>query len=356
MNKLNVIKARNVFKEYLEANGNKANTIAGKIVYLKIFIDYMKKSGTEEDLREITRERLLGFLDYLEKLKTVHGRKPLGKRTKEMIFRIVKQLFAALYRLGLLLGDPTERIEYKATGAVNRRKVLKKEEMSRFLDKLAGRRLLRVRDRALFELLYATGLRAGEAARLNIEDVNFEERLLLVRKGKWEKDRVVPLNQVSLKFLRSYLKKRKAEKSDPLFLSSNGKNERMRGSTISLRFKKLLKRMGMYRKGLCVHSIRHSVSVHLLANGADIRCVQALLGHESIETTIGYTHELSENIRKIYRRYHPRDNDFMQKVDAAYITKWESFYESVKKEKERQAGKSGKSRTAVAKKSFDKKR
>ena len=122
-------------------------------------------------------------------------------------------------------------------------------------------------------------------------------------------------------FLNRYLQKR-GPRPGALFL---GRLRSLKGSGINSRFKKLLKQAGLYRPGLTAHSIRHSLGTHLLANGADLRYVQELLGHESIKTTVVYTHELYENMKKIYKSYHPRENQLWQEVDGEYLKRFEVF-------------------------------
>ena len=123
------------------------------------------------------------------------------------------------------------------------------------------------------------------------------------------------MSEVAAGFFTKYLSGR-SKKEEHVFIGAGG---RMSGQTINRLFKKLLDEIGMYKEGLSAHSIRHSCATHLLAHGADLRYVQELLGHESIETTTVYTHELYENMRRIYRTYHPRENELFKEVDDEYM-------------------------------------
>jgi len=184
---------------------------------------------------------------------------------------------------------------------------------------------LGLRDRALFEFPYSSGLRDGEMANLTVEDLDTEERMVRVYQGKGGKDRTVPVSEVAMVFLNRYLRQR-SPRPGALFL---GRLSPLKGSGINSRFKKLLQQADLYRPGLTAHSIRHSLGTHLLENGADLRYVQELLGHESIETTVVYTHELYENMKKIYKSYHPRENQLWQEVDGEYLKRLEAFRKEI---------------------------
>jgi site-specific recombinase XerD len=101
--------------------------------------------------------------------------------------------------------------------------------------------------------------------------------------------------------------------------------------SVERHFKKLLKEKGMYRKGLGLHSIRHSTATHLLEKGAGLRYVQELLGHKTIETTAHYTHTLTSSLKRIYKQYHPRENLYFKEVDGNYEQKLEDLARTLRK-------------------------
>lgn len=168
------------------------------------------------------------------------------------------------------------------------------------------------RDRTIFELIYASGLRVGELTGLDLLSCRLEERLVKVT-GKGSKERIVPVGRIAVGFLREYLARIR-----PLLLAAAGEgaagNRKLflnhRGGPLTDRgvryiFDKYI-RMVSHKEGLTPHSLRHSFATHLLERGADLRVVQELLGHASISTTQIYTHVSREHLRKIYRRAHPR--------------------------------------------------
>jgi integrase/recombinase XerC len=168
------------------------------------------------------------------------------------------------------------------------------------------------RDRALFELLYATGLRVSEAAGLDLEDVDFSARLLRVL-GKGNKERIAPFGEAAGDALSAYLPARRARRrgaddaaaddGEPLFVNARG------GRLTTRSMARLLKRR-LRAAGLPVeispHALRHSFATHLLEAGADLRAIQELLGHASLSTTQKYTHLDAARLRDVYRKAHPK--------------------------------------------------
>jgi site-specific recombinase XerD len=158
-----------------------------------------------------------------------------------------------------------------------------------------------------------------EAARLQVWDVSLERREIIVR-GKFGRDRVVPLSGVAEMFLRHYLGKRINCPDGPVFLGMYGRHAEkgLKPESISRHFRNMLKRLDIDRKQTSAHSIRHSTATHLLDNGAGIRHVQELLGHRNLETTARYTHVQTDGLFKIYRKYHPREHELFEVADGAY--------------------------------------
>jgi site-specific recombinase XerD len=191
---------------------------------------------------------------------------------------------------------------------------MSEDDVARFLDSIEVDASLGLRDRALFELLYSSGLRSSEAAALKVGDLDLERRLVRVVRGKLAKDRVVPMTENAAAYLAELVAGKDGER--PVFWGKGTK--RLRSSGIGQRFVALAKRCGIYRNGLSVHAMRHACATHLLAHGADLRYVQTLLGHSSVETTVRYTVERTESLRRHYLRAHPRENEYRARVDGSY--------------------------------------
>ena len=164
-----------------------------------------------------------------------------------------------------------------------------------------------LRDKAMLELLYATGLRVSELVGLKLNDVNLERGFLTVI-GKGSKERAVPLGEAAVFFVQTYLAQGrpsllKGRNSDHLFISS--KHQGITRQMFWARIKHYARKAGIERV-VSPHTLRHSFATHLLDNGADLRAVQAMLGHSDISTTQIYTHVSRERLKKIHEKYHPR--------------------------------------------------
>jgi integrase/recombinase XerC len=167
------------------------------------------------------------------------------------------------------------------------------------------------RERALFELLYATGLRVSEAAGLDVEDLDFGTRLVRVT-GKGQKERIVPFGEPAEEALAAYLSVRaqrraarvdEDEAGEPLFVNARG--ARLTTRSMARLLKRRLRAAGLPTE-ISPHALRHTFATHLLQAGADLRAIQELLGHASLSTTQKYTHLDAARLRDVYRKAHPR--------------------------------------------------
>jgi integrase/recombinase XerD len=185
--------------------------------------------------------------------------------------------------------------------------VLSEEEAIRILEATLFNTPHGLRDRAILEILYSTGLRRQELINLNQEDLLLERQELWIKQGKGRKDRLVPVGEYAVRFTEAYLKlvrpwmvEAVAEKT--LFLTMNG--QRLTPQSLKLIITKAMKRSGIAKK-VTPHTFRHSMATHLLRNGADLRHIQALLGHASLQSTEVYTHLTVEDLKKVVKRNSP---------------------------------------------------
>ncbi len=181
---------------------------------------------------------------------------------------------------------------------------LEEEEADRLLNIDYAGDELKLRDRAVLELMYACGLRVSEVAELDVSNIRFADQVVRVF-GKGRKERLVPLGRVAAEVMEKYLKNRRAPSEaagDALFLNARG--GRLSARSLSTLVKKYGLQAGL-QKPLTPHAVRHSFATHLLQNGADLRVIQELLGHSSLSTTQRYTHIDVKRLLEVYDRAHP---------------------------------------------------
>ncbi len=190
-------------------------------------------------------------------------------------------------------------------------KFLEYEEVKRLLETPPKDTWLGARDRAIMETLYSTGMRVSELVSLNIEDIDFLSEMVHIR-GKGKKERVAPISASVLQSIQHYLEFRnKRAQSNPnfdpkvLFVNKHGK--RLSSRSVRRKMDKYLKMAGL-DPSISPHTLRHSFATHMLNNGADLRSVQELLGHQSLSTTQIYTHLTTGKLKDVYEQSHPREN------------------------------------------------
>lgn len=202
--------------------------------------------------------------------------------------------------------DPTENIE-SPRGWKRLPKTISTADVDTLLAQPDPATLLGLRDKAMLELLYATGLRVSELMELKLRDINLERGYLVVM-GKGSKERAVPMGELAMAAISRYLASGRAAllkggDADHVFISS-----RRRGMSRQMfweRIKHYAAKAGI-GKTISPHTLRHSFATHMLDNGADLRAVQAMLGHSDISTTQIYTHVSRERLKKVHEKYHPR--------------------------------------------------
>lgn len=284
----------------------------------------------KDDLRDTNQNDIKEYIEYLndyESAKCVTGK--LKTKSKVFLLQAVKQLFKCLYIVSRILFNPCQDLKVISKKDELQKKIMSITLVAAFLDKIDNIGRYSFRDRTIYELIYSSGLRVSEVASLKVKDIDFEGRMIMIRQGKFYKDRVVPFSDVALSFLKWYLGKRIKDKESFVFMGDQGK---LNKQTISARFREYLKRFGMYKEGLSVHSLRHSISTHLLEAGADLRYIQELLGHNSIETTARYTHCLYESLKRVYKSHHPKENEYYEEITPNLRGKLNKFKEELEKQ------------------------
>ena len=310
-------------EDYLAASGHTKSYSREFRRNLYAFLDWTAAQG-KADIVSVTKTDLAVFHKRLCETVSEKTGRLLVAGTINGCFQPVKVLFSLLYQAGYIPANPLHtlnlRIRYNDSW---KRRAFTVDEMTVILESFDPATPKGLRDRTIFELIYSTGLRALEAVRLKIGDIDFDGRIMLVR-GKGSRDRMVPFSLVARDFLVQYLGDRTKNRDEYVFPSMKP-GCHLHPAWLSAYFKKHLQELELKKPEVCLHSIRHSTATHLLDNGASIRHVQELLGHSDIGTTERYTHVQTEGLAKIYRRFHPREHELFEAVDEEYIKRLETL-------------------------------
>ncbi len=281
------------FLEYLEKEKNYSQeTVRAYKNDLLQFKEYLVDREKVNDFLKVNYEKIRNFIGYLLK----YG---YDKRSTARKLSAVKSFYKFLKNIKLIKKNPT--IGIKSPRLEKKIPVFLTEVQVKEILDLQPPTKISFRDKAMLELLYASGLRVSELVNLKISDVDFENKILKV-KGKGEKERIVPFGSYAFNALKKYLEERK-DNSPYLFVSRF--NKKLSNRQIQKIVKKYLSKIPN-PPATNPHIFRHSFATHLLDRGADLRVVQELLGHSSLETTQIYTHLTIGKLKEIYKKTHPR--------------------------------------------------
>ena len=278
--------------------GLSKNTIEAYSHDLNQFLNHLKGKGTQE-IGEVDKFDVRGFLLALK-------RKNLSTKSILRNLVAIRTFYKFLIQEGILETNPIEQLESPKVSKTLP-EILTLKEIEKLLEQPNLQTPLGIRDRAMLEILYATGMRVSELTHLPTHQVNLEGGYVLIF-GKGSKERIVPLGGEAMKWITLYLNTvrgilSKGRENSSLFINRSGKGMSRQGFWKNL--KNYAKKAGL-RKRITPHLLRHSFASHLLEGGADLRSVQMMLGHVDISTTQIYTHVTGERLKKIHHRYHPR--------------------------------------------------
>ncbi len=290
--------AKENFINYCEyEKGLSANTLKSYNYEINLYQTYLEDKLSIIDIEKVSKEDIESYLKYCY-LKNEDSKTISHKITT------IYNFHNYLLREKVIKDNQAEFID-RPKLAKHLPYTLTVKEIDKLLD-IALVTVFDYRDKAMLELMYGTGLRVSELVSLTVYDVDFYNAFLRI-KGKGSKERIVPINNASLKYLKLYLDRRslllKKKTSDELFLNARGEGISRQGFFKNL--KKILAKKGM-PTNISPHSLRHSFATHLIENGADLRSVQTMLGHSDITTTKIYTHISNEKVTKDYLINHPR--------------------------------------------------
>ena len=288
------------FMEFIRfEKGLSANTQAAYRRDLSKFVEFLKNNHNLNDWKDVKKKDIISYLSW---------EMDQGAENSSIArsFSTIKSLYKFLVAEEYVDLNPTTDL---GSPRIKRKlpQVLSIEEVDRLMEEPNVMLPLGLRDRAMLELMYGTGIRVSELLALQIEDINTMAGFLRCL-GKGRKERIVPVNQTAIKWVERYLAKARQilisrNQVRTLFLNAHGRNLSRQG------FFKILAQYGEksgIKKEITPHTLRHSFATHLLENGADLRAVQEMLGHADISTTQIYTHLTKSRLREVYQQCHPR--------------------------------------------------
>lgn len=286
-----------LFFEFLENDKKLSNnTLQSYKRDLKQFKRYIE--GCEIPYNRVNEETMKNYIEYLEEL----GKKP---STISRCIASIRSFYQYVLKKGKIKNDPTLHIQ---SPKIEKRVpcVLTSKEVELLLEQPKNVDLKGIRDKAMLEFAYATGMRVTEIISLDIDDVDFKNACVNCRKAN--KQRTIPLGQMSLKALKDYVDNArdillKDENEKALFVNVNGKRLTRQGFWKIIKY---YKEQAHITKDITPHVLRHSFATHLLQNGADLKSIQLMLGHSDISSTQVYMQFQDEGIKNIYQKAHPR--------------------------------------------------
>lgn len=286
-----------------------ASTLASYENKILLFIGFLEEKELPMDVREITRGDVRDFFIYLENYKDRRKGKNLSKHYKYGVKILICNWFEYLEETDSILTDPAKSLDIPVPPKKLPSNILTEEEVRLILESPDLKEPIGLRDRAVLEIMYGSGLRRVEICSLTLDSVDLDNGYIFIREGKGGKDRVVPLTRAAKHYLKKYLLEArpvyvaKAAGLDKVFLTNRG--EGLKPSVINQLVRIYVRKSGI-KNTASPHTLRHSCATHLIGRGASVRYVQELLGHEHIDTTQIYTHVIPLNLMEVYQKTHPR--------------------------------------------------
>ncbi len=302
----------NLFKDHLIAKHFSERTVSSYTQEVKKFLTFIDENYTRiNQLTQITKQIIADYQNYLTCYKDKKG-KSLSSKTIKIKLISVKNFFKYLVKYDYIISDPTTVVELPREEKELPKSVLTEDEVRLILESIKTNTPIGLRNKAILELFYSTGMRTSELANLKITDVDLKEYTTIIYLGKGNKTRVVPIGQYAAFYISEYLEKSRVRmlKGKPtddgyLFLTEMGtkfKRDTLNKCVIA----QVMKNVKIGKKVSC-YTFRHSIATHLVKNAVDIRYIAQLLGHESLKTTQKYIHLEISDLKKMHSLYHPRE-------------------------------------------------
>jgi integrase/recombinase XerD len=299
---------REDYLEHLKARNYAADTLRGQNNDLKRFLTWCDERSLIEatDITQPIVEQYQRWLFYYRKRNGL----PLSVKSQHHILSTLRTFFRWLTRRHVIALNPVAELELPRVGHQLPRSILTAAEVDVIVRQVDVTTALGLRDRAILETFYATGIRRKELASLCVFDVDANRKTVMIRQGKGRKDRLIPIGQRALDWIDSYMVKVRPQlivdpDEEHLFLTADGARFK-RLSSLSQIANQCMVSAGITKKSGC-HLFRHTVATLMLENGADIRYIQELLGHSTLASTQVYTHVSIGKLQQVYQATHPAE-------------------------------------------------
>ncbi len=304
------------YKEHLHARNYAEQGVEYKFVTIGWFIEWCHERGIER-IEEITRPVLQRYQRHLFTAVRKNG-KPLSIASQRNRLTAIRTWFVFLIRENLILYNPASELELPKQEKRLPKHTLTPEEAELVLIQPDLETEKGIRDRALLEILYSTGIRRQEVLNLRLQDVNTGSEILFIRQGKGKKDRFVPIGERALLWVDKYLNEVRPfhhlpSSPDNLFLDEAGKQ--LDPHRVGRAVKKYVKQANIDKIGSC-HLFRNTMATVMLNNGADIRFIQQMLGHSQLSTTEIYTHVAIHKLKEIHNLTHPAKQEREENLET----------------------------------------
>jgi integrase/recombinase XerD len=298
----------NEYRKHLNLLNTSDRTVKEYVRLLGKFVDFLNREGVDT-IEGITVRRIMDFQRNLYYYKKANG-DVLNPCTQNNYLKVIKSFCKYLHKEGYLLIDPAKEIAYAREPQQLPKDILTKSEIEQILTAVDIQTSLGYRDRTILEVFYSSGIRRMELINLQLGDVETREGYIRIVSGKGDNDRIVPLGRIACKYVENYIRWVRSEfvmnqNINNLFLSKRGNamsENAVKGMVI--KYAKLAK----INKRVYPHLFRHTCATHLVQNQANIRSVQEILGHKSLETTQMYVRLTIRDLKDVHKRCHPREN------------------------------------------------
>lgn len=291
--------------EWMRVKNYSEETIEGRGYILRFFRLWCENHGITSPV-EVTRQVLESYQRYLYHYRDKRGKR-LMVQSRETKLTALRSFFGWLSKYKHILYNPASDLEMPRREHRLPRVILTQSEVEQVMNQVDLSDPMGLRDRAILELLYSTGIRRSELCRLEVKDLDIERGLLMIRQGKNKKDRLIPVGERALKWLEKYLYELRPDLTidideERLFLTRRG--DPIRSPHLTRIVSTRVSSANIGKEGSC-HIFRHTMATLMLEGGADIRFIQQMLGHVQLETTQIYTQVAINKLQEVHNKTHP---------------------------------------------------